>query len=103
MRALLDEHAIDYYETPPNRWGISMGAIWLTDAGDYSRARNLLDDYQAERARRVRAEYAARRRNGEAETFGTLLRNRPVEVLMCLLGAFGIVAIMMWPIWLLMS
>jgi len=103
VRALLDEHAIDYYETPPSRWGISMGAIWLSDAADYPRARSLLDDYQAERAERVRAEYTARKQRGEVDTFTSALRRRPAEVLLYLLGAAGIVGVMMWPVWLLMG
>ncbi len=31
VRALLDEHAIAYYETKPSRWGISSGGIWIAD------------------------------------------------------------------------
>lgn len=103
VRALLDEHAIAYYETPPSRWGISMGAIWLSDAADYPHARALLDEYQADRSRRMRAAYAAAKANGEIETLATRFRRRPVEILIYLLGAAGIVAVMMWPVWLLMN
>lgn len=103
VRALLDEHAIAYYETPPSRWGISMGAIWLSDSTDYPRARHLLDDYQTERARKARAEYAERKQKGEVETFTVLFQQRPAEVLLYLLGAAAVVGIMMWPVWLLMG
>lgn len=103
VRALLDEHAIEYYETPPSRWGISMGAIWLSDNTDYPRARNLLDAYQIERSRRARAEYAEKRQKGEIDTFTTLLHRRPVEIMLYLLGAAGIIGILMWPVWLLMD
>lgn len=102
VRSLLDEHAIDYYETPPSRWGISMGGIWLPNDGDYPRAREILDAYQAERADRARAAYAEKKRLGEAETFAGVLRRRPIEVLAYTAAAAGIIALMMWPIWLLL-
>lgn len=101
VRAFLDEYGIEYYETPPNRWGISMGGIWIRHDADYPRARALMDDYQAERARRARAEYAERRRQGEAETFATALRRRPVQVVAYLAISAGIVILMMLPVWLL--
>lgn len=103
VRALLDEHAIAFYETPPSRWGISMGGIWITRDGDYPRARSLLDDYQAERARRMRAEYIARRQRGEVDTLRTVWRRRPGQVLACVIGAAGVIGLMMWPVWLLIN
>lgn len=69
VRALLSEHHFDVYETPPNRWGISMGGIWLRDDARADEARALLAGYQEERRRRVRAEYEERLRRGEVETF----------------------------------
>ena len=32
IRALFEEHGVRYYETPPSRWGISMGGFWVHDA-----------------------------------------------------------------------
>lgn len=103
VRALLDEHDIAYYETPPSRWGISMGAIWIHSDADYPRARETLDEYQAERAARARAEYAERKLKGQVETFAGVLRRRPGEVLGYMAVAAGIIALMLWPIWLLMT
>lgn len=79
VRALLAEHGIGYYETPPSRWGISMGGIWLSDDSEAGRARELLAAYQAERARRMRAAYEERRRRGEAETLGDSMRRQPLR------------------------
>lgn len=59
VRALLARHGIDIYETPPNRWGLTMGAIWLRDEGQLDTARALLDRYQVERQARVRAEHGS--------------------------------------------
>ena len=80
VRALLEEHGIPYYETPPNRWGVSMGGIWLSDGDDYVRARELLDAYQAERRERARAEQAERRAAGTHDTFAAILRRKPLQV-----------------------
>lgn len=103
VRALLDEHAIEYYETPPSRWGISMGGIWLRNDADYPRARETMDAYQVERAERARADYAQRKRNGEIETFAGVLRRRPAEVLGYVAVAVGIIVLMMWPVWMLIG
>lgn len=101
VRALLDEHAIEYYETPPSRWAVSMGGIWLRHDEDYSRARQELDAYQADRAARARARYAHRKRTGDADTFAAVLRRRPAEVVVYIAAAAGIIALMMWPVWML--
>lgn len=101
VRHLLDEHGIDYYETPPSRWGISMGGIWLRDDAAHPRAREVLNEYQAERAVRARAAYAEKKRAGQVETFVGVLRRRPGEVLIYAAVAAGIIALMMWPVWML--
>lgn len=82
VRELLERHGIAYYETPPNRWGISMGGIWLADGDDYARARELLDAYQADRAERARAEEAERRAAGTHDTLATILRREPLRVIL---------------------
>ena len=55
VRELLELNDIDYFETTPGNWGISMPGLWLHDADDFPRARALLDDYQADRAQRERS------------------------------------------------
>ncbi len=82
VRELLEVHGIDYYETPPNRWGISMGGIWLSDGDDYPRARELLDAYQADRRERARLAEAERRAEGTQETFASILRREPLRVIL---------------------
>lgn len=103
VRGFLEEHAIEYYETPPNRWGITMGAIWIRHDGDFPRARTLMDDYQAERARRARAEYRAREQRGEVETLASVVRERPAQVLVYLALCAGILVLMLLPAWLLLG
>lgn len=79
IRALLRDNAVDYYETPPTRWGLSMGAIWVRDSDEYPRARELLDTYQERRTRDARAEQEERRRAGTHETFATLFLRAPLR------------------------
>lgn len=96
VRALLDDAGIAYYETTPSLWGISAGGIWLKQEADQARAKPLLADYQRQRGERARAEYAAARRDGSAETFWTALRAQPGRMLLNLLGillALGLVAL----------
>ena len=57
VRELLNRNGIEFYETPAGRWGISIPAIWLHDETQLEPAKSLIDQYQSERACRVRAEY----------------------------------------------
>ena len=47
VREVLKGAGIDFYETPPSRWGVSMEAIWLQDEEQMERARALIDGYQS--------------------------------------------------------
>lgn len=82
VRALLDRHGIEYYETLPSRWGISHGAIWLAHDEAAGEAMRLLADYQRERQARARAEYMAARRAGTAATLWSICRESPLRVLL---------------------
>ena len=96
VRALLDAQRIAFYETTPNAWGISAGGIWVTEDAAFADAKRALDDYEQQRSARVRAEYAAAKRAGTAETFVSTLRADPLRVVMTLLGillALGLAAL----------
>ena len=96
VRAMLDAKRIAFYETTPSPWGISSGGIWVTEDADFAEAKRALDEYEQQRSVRVRAEYAAARRAGTAETFVGILRSDPLRVVMTLLGillALGLVAL----------
>ncbi|HEX5488638.1 MAG TPA: DUF6164 family protein [Rhodanobacteraceae bacterium] len=101
VRALLDAKRIAFYETEPNPWGISAGGIWVTEDADFAEARRALDDYEQQRSTRVRAEYAAARRAGTAETFFSMLRADPLRVVMTLLGILLALALVALPVILL--
>ncbi len=97
VREMLDAAEIEYYETPPNRWGITVGGIWVRDEDDMPRARSLMADYQQERQARALEEREARRREGREESFWGWLSEQPVRVVASLLGAAFIVYLMLLP------
>ncbi|WP_372965770.1 DUF6164 family protein [Marinobacter sp.] len=80
IRALFEEHDVHYYETPPSRWGISMGGFWVHADDEAARARSLLNDYQARRRESQRLEYQARCERGETGWWYQF-RSRPVAFL----------------------
>ncbi|MEX0730352.1 MAG: DUF6164 family protein [Aquisalimonadaceae bacterium] len=84
VRALLAEHRIDFYETPPHQWGLSMGAIWLRDDARKEEAKRLLEAYQKQRYARVHAEHEAQKRAGTADTVASLFRRDPLRFLLYL-------------------
>ena len=101
VRAMLDAQRIAFYETRPSLWGISAGGIWITEDAAFADARRAMDEYQQQRAARARAEYAAAKRAGTAETFITLLRADPLRVVMSLLGILFALALVTLPFFLL--
>lgn len=102
IRELLDREGLAWYETPPSPWGISHGALWLSDAADYGRAKALLDDYQRQRGEQARSEHAQAKREGNAQTFVQLLRERPAFVLITLGAILFIVVLTLALPWLLL-
>lgn len=101
VRGFLREHGIPFHETRPSRWGISHGGIWISEDADYPRARRLMDDYQAARQARARAERAEALRDGSAETFADVLRREPLRVLGLLAGIVVMLSLVVLPILLL--
>ena len=101
VRAMLDAQQIAFYETRPSMWGVSTGGIWVTEDADFADARRAMDGYQQQRGARARAEYAAAKRAGTAETFLTMLRADPERVVMSVLGILFVLGLMTLPFILL--
>jgi hypothetical protein len=101
VRAMLDAQEIAFYETRPSIWGVSAGGIWVTEDAAFAAARRAMNDYQQQRAARARAEYAAARRAGTADTFVTMLRADPARVAMSVLGILLVLVLLALPIILL--
>lgn len=85
VRELLDNARFDWYEIAPNRWGISPGAIWISDNEDYDAAKGLLDEFQAKRQLEARAEYAIARQRGSSSSIFAVARKYPKKFLVALI------------------
>ena len=97
VRELLTRHGIDFYETDAGNWGISMAAIWVKDADQAATGRELIDRYQHERARRVRAEHEAVRRAGEHETLAKRFMRNPLRFILYLIAIVAILYFTVMP------
>lgn len=97
VRAMLDEARIGFYETPPSMWGISAGGIYVRDDDDVAQAKRLMADYQAKRRDRVRAEHEAAVRDGTAETFGNIVRTEPLRVVLTVLAILVLLGLVALP------
>ena len=84
IRLLLRTARIQFYETPESNWGVSLPAIWLSDEADVARARNLLDDYQVQRAERARAIYRQQPPQGKLKVVLARFKQEPLRVLLYL-------------------
>jgi hypothetical protein len=97
IRALLDENAIDYYETDAGRWGISMAGIWLRDDSQLQQARALIDAYQQQRFARAREEFEKRKAAGEVETMLGRAMRQPLRFIFYLLAILLILYLSLIP------
>lgn len=101
VRAMLDTNRIEFYETKPGFWGFTVGGIWVAEDSAIGEAKRLMAIYQEQRRTRVRAEYAAAKRDGTAETFWTVLREEPGRVLLTLLAIICLLGLVALPVILL--
>ncbi|MGD9296366.1 MAG: DUF6164 family protein [Chromatiales bacterium] len=87
IRLLLREHGIEFYETPGGNWGISMPALWLNDENEHraEEAKGLIEQYQEERAVRIRREYEELKQQGKHRRLSDAFRERPLEFIFYLL------------------
>ena len=81
VRALLDEHHIDYYETYAGNWGVSTPGLWLRDDAALLEAKALLNMYQAQRYQNAHAQYQELRQQGQHATFWRNFKERPLLLL----------------------
>ncbi|MCR8914183.1 hypothetical protein FDP08_13105 [Marinobacter panjinensis] len=97
IRELFEAHDIPYYETPPSRWGISMGGFWVHDNDEARRARKLLEDYQRERLQHQREAYRRDLAEGRTGGFWYRLRQKPVTTVAACLAILIILALTVAP------
>jgi hypothetical protein len=81
VHAILAEHDIAVYETDAGNWGISLPALWLQDDNQFEQARELIEQYQQERAAKAREEYQTLRQEGQADTWLASFKRQPFRVI----------------------
>lgn len=54
---ILEQHNIEYYETPSSRWGFSKASIWIRNDADFEQAKVLFEQNIQDFARRARQAY----------------------------------------------
>jgi len=79
VRELLSQHAIDFYETEPGNWGISMPAIWVRDSAQFEQAKELLTSYQHKRRTLARQQHDTLRQSGQQPTIMDQFRENPLR------------------------
>lgn len=97
VRAILEDQKISFYETTPSMWGVSAGGIWVTEDADFADAKHAMADYQQQRGASARDEYAAAKRAGTAETFGSVVRAQPARVVLLILAILFVLGLMALP------
>ncbi len=78
IRELLDVQEINYYETSAGNWGISMPALWLTNADELEKAHKLLNEYHTQRAATQKENYQQLKQD---KRFIDVMTNKPIKVL----------------------
>ena len=66
IKNLLTENKIEFYESPAGNWEISMHALWLSDEGQYTQAKQLIDEYQVKKKPAYKARNTAENRSRRA-------------------------------------
>lgn len=97
VRALLNEHHIDFYETDAGNWGISLPAIWLQDDLPQERAKALIATYQEERYIRVRGEYEQLKKDGKQRKVMDLFKENPTQFILYGIVILGILYLSVKP------
>ncbi|HDZ39428.1 MAG TPA: hypothetical protein ENH62_14330 [Marinobacter sp.] len=97
IRALFDDHDVRFYETPPSRWGVSMGGFWVHDDDEAQRAKELLQEYQRQRLESQREAYEARRLNGESMGAWQMFRYKPVRTFAACLAIVVMIGLSLLP------
>ncbi len=88
VRKLLDEQAIDWYETSAGNWGIAMPGIWVRHDEQAARARQLIEHYQQARTIEQRKINEQLKAQGSNTTLTQSLLRHPLRslgiILFCL-------------------
>jgi len=81
VRQVLVENQIDFYETPPGLWGLSLPGLWITDESQREHAKELIARYQEERRLRARQHYEDLKAQGLHVTLWDSIRLQPLRAI----------------------
>ncbi len=82
IRQLLEDNNIEYFETHAGFWGISVPALWAKREDQFDRARELIDEYQVQRAEHFRNEFKMSKQRGETKTIWDSFLEDPIRFVM---------------------
>ncbi len=80
IRALLDQHGVPFYETSEGNWGVSMPAIWVRELEHAEAAKSLIEQYQADRTKKMQEIYLQEKLDGRSFTIRSKFKQHPVKV-----------------------
>lgn len=97
VRQLLNDHAIDYYETSAGFWGIGTVAIWLKTDQQLAQAKQLLHEYQTARQQAAQQAYNQAKANGELKSFYQMFQQQPLTISVYVLIIAALLSFMLAP------
>lgn len=97
IRALLTRENIQFYETDAGMFRVGLDAIWLADAGQEARARELLLVYQQERHQREQENYARLVEAGQAPTLWQHFCAQPLRFIALLIAIIFVAGLTLLP------
>ena len=97
VRYLLDENAVDYYETSAGNWGISVAALWVKESEEKDKAVKLIDDYELKRYQRSVSEYRESLKKGKQRTIVDLIVESPTRFIFTLIAIIFILFLTIYP------
>ena len=97
IRQLLVTHHIEHYETPAGMWGMSSPALWITDDEQREQVKELIAQYQQQRALSARQLYETQKAQGQHLTLWGLVKVHPLRYVAALLAIAFIVFVSVGP------
>ena len=94
---MLDANQIEFYETPPGLWGLSLPGLWIRDESRREQAQELIARYQQESMVRAREHYEELKAQGLQATLWDALKLHPLRVIGVVVGITFILYLTLFP------
>mgnify|MGYP003145271603 CR=1 FL=1 len=102
IRALLNEHQIQFYETDAGFFRVGLDAIWLADGTQEEQARELLKAYQSERSLRQQQNYAQLVEAGQVPSVWQVFCAQPIRFIASALAIIFVAGLTLIPFLMLL-